>query len=681
MGFDPVSGVGLATLWLVGGCCFFTASALPLCLNLEAPVPIKYPLEFCSDFGYRTGCCDSQLDKQLNIRFNSMNITSQICSEYIKEILCAQCDAFAAELHGPHDTKSSPNLCNSNASSVHESKGYCSDVWDACRNVSITDSPFSPHLLNSAPSHPRLSANNDTLSAQWPSRRDFCAAFAPPASDPYNASFCFDGGPYQFQSEKQDTAPKGICLQKVELGAYINMIPHPDGSNRVFLASQSGKVWLATLPEKGSSNPITLNESAPYLDISNLVVDNEEFGFLALAFHPNFLQNGRLFVSFNCDKTIWADCAGKCSCTSDVGCDPSQVGNAALKISSKEVRRIFTLELPYVSHHAGQILFGPKDAYLYFMLGDGGGTGDPFNFAQNNKSLLGKILRLDVDNMPTTEEIANLGLWGNYTIPDTNPFKNERLARPEIWALGFRNPWRCSFDSLKPLYFYCADVGQETYEEVNLVTKGGNYGWRVFEGPNLYNPPASPGGNTTESSILPIFPILGYYHNQVDPKQGASAIIGGYVSRSEQDPCIYGRYLYADLYGSVMWAGLEFPPGSGNYSATTINFTCSASSHFPCEFVGNSTIPKFQYIFSWGQDNDRNLYILSNGGIFKVISPTACDFTCKKSLPSQFQPNSAPVPTRSSTAISSHASRSASLSILSSNTSFMLGLIIWAWLM
>ena len=116
--------------------------------------------------------------------------------------------------------------------------------------------------------------------------------------------------------------------------------------------------------------------------------------------------------------------------------------------------------LPFTSHHAGQILFGPSDGYLYFMMGDGGGGADPYNFSQNKKSLLGKIMRLDVDNIPSASEISKRGLWGNYSIPKDNPFREDKELEPEIWAVGLRNPWRCSFDSSRPSYFMCADVGQ-----------------------------------------------------------------------------------------------------------------------------------------------------------------------------------------------------------------------------
>lgn len=169
--------------------------------------------------------------------------------------------------------------------------------------------------------------------------------------------------------------------------------------------------------------------------------------------------------------------------------------------------------------------------------------------------------------------MSELDLWGNYSIPADNPFVDDPGLAPEIWASGLRNPWRCSYDVERPSYFMCGDVGhvssnaqfivpfnssfsrnvihvisyrsahlfsQDFYEEVNIITRAGNYGWRLYEGDNLYTPPTSPGGNTSLSSINPIFPVMGYSHSDVNNDRSAS-ITGGYFYRSATDPCMYGR--------------------------------------------------------------------------------------------------------------------------------------------
>ena len=149
---------------------------------------------------------------------------------------------------------------------------------------------------------------------------------------------------------------------------------------------------------------------------------------------------------------------------------------------------------------------------------------------------------------------------------------------------------------------YCAD------EEVDLVMKGGNYGWRVFEGPLLFNPPSTPGGNTSADAINAIAPVMGYYHNAVNKNVGSASITGGYVYRSMTDPCLNDRYLYADLYAKSMWAGVESPEGSGVYNVSALTFGCSKNSPILCDFAAGSSLSSLDYIFSFGEDNARDVY-------------------------------------------------------------------------
>eukprot|EP00249_Psilotum_nudum_P014610 c24913_g1_i2 orf=576-2723(+) len=654
------------------------ATGLRLCLNYEAPVSLPTSLNFCSSFKINSSsCCDEHLDKLLEAEFNSFNVLDINCSNFLKQILCAQCDPYAAELFGVQmqEKRSVPLLCNS--SSTSSSISYCSMVWDGCRNVSIHNSPFAPSLqggISTTPVQPP-SANSkvDTLTNLWQSEHDFCVALGGSMTP---GDFCYNGTEFIPFAESAKPPPQGICFEKIDSGVYLNMVPHPDGSNRVFVATQDGKIFLAEVPIVGSGKPLSMNESSPFLDISDRVTSTGEYGLLGVAFHPNFKANGRFFVSYSCDKSMWSDCAGQCSCNVDAGCSLSQLGPEAgpipcqfssviaeytansssssplqaLVAQPAEVRRIFTMGLPYSTHHSGQILFGPTDNYLYFMIGDGGSSGDPFNFAQKKKSLLGKILRFDIDNIPNASEISKLGLWGNYSIPPDNPFINDSNSQSEIWAYGLRNPWRCAFDDLNPLYFYCADVGQsslvvqELYEEVDLITKGGNYGWRVYEGFNLYTPLTSPGGNTTPSSIQPIFPIMGYNHSSVNSAEGTASIIGGYLSRSTEDACVYGRYVYADLYVSGVWVGLEMPTGSGNYTSTKVPFNCSRQSPLPCSFSGNRQEPNLMYVLSFGTDNSKNIYLLAGNGVYKIGNPKGCNYVCNATLPSTSVLPSSPLP-------------------------------------
>ncbi|KAB2089716.1 hypothetical protein ES319_A03G080400v1 [Gossypium barbadense] len=564
------------------------SSSLPLCTDSWAPLTVSTKLEFCSYNG--SSCCNSTDDSKLQKQFQAMNISDPSCASLLQSVLCARCDPFSAKLFtidsGPRPV---PLLCNSTVStnssqSNQATNDFCSQVWDTCQNVLILNSPFAPSLQGQAGAP--VNSNFTKLTELWQSKTDFCDAFGGASTA---GSICYDGEPVTLNETGSPSAPHGLCLEKIGEGNYLDMVAHPDGSNRAFFSNQQG-------------------------------------------------------------------CSGRCSCNSDVNCDPSKLrldnGDQPCQYQSviaeytangtasqpslaenarpSEVRRIFTMGLPFTSQHGGQILFGPTDGYLYFMTGDGGGGGDPYNFSQNKKSILGKIMRLDIDTIPSTAEINRLGLWGNYSIPKDNPFSEDEDLLPEIWAFGLRNPWRCSFDLERPSYFMCADVGENLYEEVDIISKGGNYGWRVYEGLYPFDPTSSPGGNTQVNSISPILPVMGYNHSEVNKKVGSASIIGGYFYRSNTDPCMYGRYLYADLYAGAIWAATEDPENSGNFSTNTIPFACARDSPLECSTVPASTLAALGYIYSFGQDNSKDIYLLTSSGVYRVAAPSRCSYTCSK---------------------------------------------------
>ncbi|XP_041010853.1 HIPL1 protein-like [Juglans microcarpa x Juglans regia] len=623
----------------------YPSSSLPLCSDSRAPHIPKRPLVFCPYNG--SVCCDSAKDLQLQKQFHEMNISDPGCATLVKSTLCSRCDQFSAQLFkvesGPQAV---PVLCSStllrNSSLSNKApSSFCSTVWDACQNVSILNSPFAPSLQGRGEAP--VDSSPSKLNKLWQSKSVFCDAFGG-SSD--NKSICFNGEQVSLEKTETVLPPMGMCLEKIGNGSYLNMVAHPDGSNSAFFSDQSGKIWLATIPEQSSGATLGLDMSRPFMDLSDRVFSDSSFGMMGMAFHPNFAQNGRFFASFNCDKVKTPGCSGRCACNTDVDCDPSKIGssNAAqpcryhkviaeftangtsgYSASPIEVRRVFTLGLPFAFNHAGQILFGPADGYLYVMMGDGGKGGDPYYFSQNKKSLLGKILRLDIDNLPSADEIGDLGLWGNYSVPQDNPSSEDKDLQPEIWALGLRNPWRCSFDSERSLYFVCADTGQDHYEEVDIITKGGNYGWSVFEGPFPYNPHQSPANSTN-----PIFPVLGYNHSDVNDNEGSAAISGGYFYRSLTDPCMFGSYLYADLYGSAIWAAAESPANSGNFTSAMIPFSCAHDSPIHCSSIPGNSLPALGYIYSFGEDNRKDIFILASSGVYRVVRPSHCNYTCSK---------------------------------------------------
>lgn len=241
-------------------------------------------------------------------------------------IIMQKCDQFSAELFTVNSvTRPVPLLCNSTTSNSSQSReavtDFCSGVWDTCQNVSILNSPFAPSLQGQAGAPTNSSFTK--LTDFWQSKADFCNAFGGAST---NESVCFDGEPVTLNNSGTPSPPKGLCLEKIGNGSYLNMVAHPDGSNRAFFSNQPGTIWLATIPKQGSGELLQYDESTPFVDLSDEVHFDTVFGMMGMAFHPNFAQNGRFFASFNCDKVRWPGCAGRCSCNTDVNCDPSKLG-------------------------------------------------------------------------------------------------------------------------------------------------------------------------------------------------------------------------------------------------------------------------------------------------------------------------------------------------------------------
>lgn len=181
-------------------------------------------------------------------------------------------------------------------------------------------SPFEPSLKGQAGLP--MNSSYTKLTAFWQSKNEFCNAFGGAS---LNESVCFDGEPVKLNTTAPPAPPSGLCIERIGNGSYLDMSAHPDGSNRAFFSDQKGHIWLATIPDQGSGGTLGIDESNPFLDLTDEVHFDATFGMMGIAFHPNFSENGRLFASFNCDKAKWPGCSGRCSCNSDVNCDPSQL--------------------------------------------------------------------------------------------------------------------------------------------------------------------------------------------------------------------------------------------------------------------------------------------------------------------------------------------------------------------
>lgn len=324
-----------------------------------------------------------------------------------------------------------------------------------------------------------------------------------------------------------------------------------DGSNRIFVVEKIGKIQVF-------ENENNAAASSVFLDISDRVYDRGECGLLGLSFHPKFKTNGYFFVNYTTKKPVKTIVAR-------FQVDPKNKSKAL----PESFLSIIEIDQPYENHNGGQIIFGP-DGYLYIGMGDGGSGGDPKNFGQNLNSLLGKMLRIDVDK--TTDGL-------NYSIPASNPFvKKSPEIREEIYAYGLRNPWRFSFDA-KTKKLWCGDVGQNLWEEIDIITSGGNFGWKIMEGTNRFN-------NSTEDSKMLIPPVFEYKH-----AAGNCSITGGFVYYGKKANSLVGHYIYGDYCSKNVWK-----LNASNYQNTLI-------------LVAPASINSF------GVDSKNELYLLGNNGI------------------------------------------------------------------
>lgn len=372
----------------------------------------------------------------------------------------------------------------------------------------------------------------------------------------------------------------GIKLTQIAKGlmAPVAMDCPKDGSKRLFICEQTGKIKII-------KNGKVLEK--PFLDVGpkldNVNKAYSEKGLLGIAFHPKYKTNGRFFIYYSAQlkgsdadhKSVLAEY--KVSADADVAEPSSQT-------------IIMEIKQPEGNHNGGQLSFGP-DGFLYIGLGDGGGAGDEHGSIGNGQNLgtiLGKILRIDVDGKKP------------YSVPPDNPFVGNRNARPEIWAYGLRNPWRFSFDRSTGKLF-CADVGQNKWEEIDIITKGKNYGWRIMEGNHCYQPESN--CNTKGLEL----PIAEYGHDK------GISVTGGYVYRGKNMPAMQGKYLFADWKGNMFY--LE--EAAGKWKLADMRLEGKKNNNLDIN------------VNSFGEDESGEIYILGqkftgalipNGGVYLIES-------------------------------------------------------------
>jgi glucose/arabinose dehydrogenase len=343
-------------------------------------------------------------------------------------------------------------------------------------------------------------------------------------------------------------APASPTAPAIALQVLVSGLTKPldfqfprDGSGRLLVVEQGGTIRIV---QNGALLP------GSFLDISSLVQLGGETGLLGLAFHPSYGQNGRFFVNYTRNvqgqlQTVIAEFHVSAS-------DPNKADPTGTDV--------LVADQPFDFHKGGQLAFG-ADRFLYITLGDGGSSDN----GQKLNTLLGKVLRIDIDS------------GSPYVIPPDNPFVSNPSARGEIWAYGFRNPWRFSFDR-RTGHLLVGDVGQNTWEEVDIIRKGNNYGWNIMEGRHCFSPPTN--CDMTGLSL----PIAEYSHSE------GIAIIGGYIYHGAGIPGLDGVYIFGDLTGQI-W-GLRRGPTKWN--------------RVPLLSSGKT-------ISGFGQDSTGEMYVLDYG--------------------------------------------------------------------
>jgi glucose/arabinose dehydrogenase len=352
-----------------------------------------------------------------------------------------------------------------------------------------------------------------------------------------------------------------LSLRASSLSRPVFLTGADDGTSRLFIVEQTGRIRIL----KGSTVL-----STPFLSLAGSVSGGFEQGLLGLAFHPNYETNRKLYVNFT-----------------------NKAGNTVIReyrasatnlnvVDTSTARRILKIDQPFANHNGGMLAFG-RDGYLYMGMGDGGSSGDPGNRAQSINTLLGKMLRIDVNGRTATKA---------YRIPKSNPYVG-RSGLNEIWQIGLRNPWRWSFDRSNG-NLWIGDVGQGKWEEVDRATRtssgpgrGINWGWRVLEGSHCYNPST---GCSTSGKTPPIA--------EYDHAAGRCSITGGYVYRGSAIPALVGGYVFGDYCSGEIWV-------------------------IPATAAGPATpsllLDTNLQISSFGENRNGELFVVDHGGRIYVI--------------------------------------------------------------
>ncbi|KAI9522113.1 hypothetical protein NQZ68_039292 [Dissostichus eleginoides] len=522
----------------------------PQCLDYKPPFEPRQPLVFCKEYS-KFGCCDLEKDGEISVKFYTI-MDNFDHSGY------EACGRYIRSILCQECSPYSAHLFDAEDANTPMRMlpglcgDYCSGYWLQCR--------YTLSLLLEDSGNPQQFANLTATIEE--DRKKFCDYL-----ELKDKQYCYPNVLTNTELNanlglvrEDPTGCLELCLQEVANGLRnpVAMIHAEDGTHRFFVAEQLGYVWVYL------ANGSRIDR--PFLNLTHAVLTSpwagDERGFLCIALHP---------------------------------------------------RTILEVVEPASNHNGGQLLFG-RDGYLYIFIGDGGRAGDPFGKfgnSQNKSTLLGKVLRLDVDNNDD---------GAPYSIPSDNPFLHEKEARPEIYAYGVRNMWRCSIDRGDPTTgrgggrMFCGDVGQNKFEEVDLIVKGGNYGWRAKEGFSCYDRKLC-----LNSSLDDILPIFAYPH-----KLGKS-VTGGYIYRGCQMPNLNGLYIFGDFMSGRLMS-LKENVASGEWQYREICMGGDQTCRFP-KLINSY----YKYIISFAEDEAGELYFMATGVasakaragvVYKIVDPS-----------------------------------------------------------
>ncbi|XP_071078558.1 HHIP-like protein 1 [Haliotis cracherodii] len=569
--------------------CLITVSPHPQCLDYRPPFQAQGTNNFCAqytDFGCCTEADHDALRQRRDDIQSRLGDRWSVCGHYVDDLLCQYCSPYAAHIYDAEATQNPrqfPGLC----------RPYCNTFYDTCRDVVQYLDPELARMPSFA------------------SRQGFCQAVAIPSDVDYCYPDLLTNPLFTDQITNTQVNTEGcLCLEE-QLHSMRNPIVarHAgDRSGRLFVGEQLGYVHIYFPGNKTGLQ-------TPFLNITKKVKVSarrgDERGFFSIAFHPNYADNGRFFVYYSThlqDNDNLDVYGGDIPIDHKIRISEIHVSQDDPNRADLDTERIL-LEVmePYWNHNGGELLFG-DDHYLYLFVGDGGAAADPHGFAQNKSVHLGKILRLDVDT-------PNPSL--PYSIPPDNPFIDDPEARPEIYAYGVRNIWRCGKDRGDRQTgegrgrIVCGDVGQSAWEEIDLVKKGANYGWNAREGFQCFNEETC--GNIGPEEL----PIFAY------PHRVGKSVTGGVFYRGCESPNLNGMYFYADYMFGQMYALTKNE--SGEWHNKEI-FMCEA------DVCLNGLIGHYErYVISFGEDEEGEVYLLSTGTesatgrggkVYKLIDPS-----------------------------------------------------------